>query len=739
MYVTPSIRFFASKSIRCLTHMTIFMVFSVTCASAVNSKLLHLTAEDLSVLLDAAPLRFTFFYGGQRVFSEITDGTVYIDGQQAVLVDVISSNANSMSLRIATPSGKTANLEVAVSPHHVSLRVKTPTSGDDIEFHTGGASPAYGLGDHAVLWQPFSTDVTGFRDDHFLSGEGQQGTMRLESNFILYPRQHVAMVLPEPTEKIIRSSAEETVQGVRASRDEVAMHYFFGSTHEIYAEYRKVREEAGYPILRPKYELFGVGWEAFGALGWNTNQETVADSVDHYLKLGYPIRWVVIGSGFWPAAPAFRETTSFGFFNRNRYPQPEKLIAHFHGEGLKVLFGLRICFITNGPFAAEGVKRSFFIKNSRGEAAVFRGSWPESAYYLLDSHKSDALAWYDSLVKYWTDVGVDGFKEDYYDFGGYHLPDDKVDPVNTMLMHRGLFVIERNGYLSSDGDLHRINDFNYDQHQDRGPVNALALAYSGFPLVYPDIVGGTFGEEHFDTRVTPRIERYMMRNAQWASLHPSMAMGQPPWSFPSKETGEVMLKAAQIHGRLQPYFYSQAVRFSEDGYPWPMTPLPVAFPEDLAVYDRENEKVRGYEWMIGPSLLATPLYGDDYETAESRDVYLPAGSWMDYETGERFEGPRLLKNWRIPVEKTPLFVGGDGVILEEDAGNCVARIYPLKKSSETTFFMPKNSGSVVVKVNVEGWNKARVIDLNNQEQVAARWIRYGLQWGVLPGHQYEVR
>ena len=44
-----------------------------------------------------------------------------------------------------------------------------------------------------------------------------------------------------------------------------------------------------------------------------------------------------------------------------------------------------------------------------------------------------------------------------------------------------------------NGDLQRVNDFNYDQDQDRGPVNALAFAYAGFPLVYPDIVGGTFG------------------------------------------------------------------------------------------------------------------------------------------------------------------------------------------------------------------------------------------------------
>ncbi len=92
------------------------------------------------------------------------------------------------------------------------------------------------------------------------------------------------------------------------------------------------------------------------------------------------------------------------------------------------------------------------------------------------------------------------------------------DPTNDRLMAQKQVVIERNGYLSSNGDLHRINDFNYNQDQDRGPVNALAFAYSGFPLVYPDIVGGTIGESHFNTQRTPRMQTYMQRNAAMGIL-----------------------------------------------------------------------------------------------------------------------------------------------------------------------------------------------------------------------------
>ncbi len=64
------------------------------------------------------------------------------------------------------------------------------------------------------------------------------------------------------------------------------------------------------------------------------------------------------------------------------------------------------------------------------------------------------------FVKKWNDYDVDGYKEDFYGYGGHGLRDDKVDPINNRLMTQGQVVIERNGYLSSNGDLHRINDFN---------------------------------------------------------------------------------------------------------------------------------------------------------------------------------------------------------------------------------------------------------------------------------------
>jgi alpha-glucosidase (family GH31 glycosyl hydrolase) len=645
--------------------------------------------------------RYWFEGDGKRVIAPDTEAGILLAGSPVSIMGTRSCGATHCVLEGLSDAGGRLKISITLEPHHVEMLAEPQHIGDEIRFATGGAAPAYGLADHAVEQKLFSTlsdkryntDVTGFADDKFLSGQGQT---RLVSNFVIYPRQGFALLLIDPTMKIIHTSNEQIVQGVVHSSAQVRLHYFFGTMHEIYAAYQKAREDAGYKVFMPKYEGFGVGWEAFGALAWDTDQATVSKSIDHYLADGYPLRWVVIGSGFWPSAPEMHETTSFGLWDPQKYPDPKGLVRHLHDENLKVMLGLRITLITTGPFAAEGLSHGYFL-NENAKAKAFTGGWPKLPYYLLDAHNAAALSWYMGLVKRWQDYGIDGFKEDFYGYGGYDLRDDKVDPTNDRLMAEHQLVIERNGYLSSNGDLHRINDFNFDQDQDRGPVNALAFAYSGFPLVYPDIVGGTFGENHFSVDRTQKMEMYMMRNAQWAALHSSMGMGEPPWSF-RLPVAKVMLDAAKLHAMLAPYLFSNARRFASDGYPWTMTPLPIAFPDDAAVYGRENATNRGYEWMIGDALLATPLYGEDYATANSRNVYLPDGQWMDFDTGELYSGHQTLKDFALPSGKTPLFVGGSGVIIEDLGGIVKVCIYPVAEKASTTITLPDKKEPFAVQV-----------------------------------------
>src|ERR1017187_511767 len=151
---------------------------------------------------------------------------------------------------------------------------------------------------------------------------------RIGSNFAIYPKQNFAFLVWDPATKIVRSTATECVQGSRRVDSEVRFTIFTGTPREIYRQFLESRNQYGYPVLKPKYEYFGVGWEAYGALAWDTNHKTVTSNVDHYLADGYPLSWMVVGSGFWPAEDKrFHETTSFGLYDKERYPDPRAFIA----------------------------------------------------------------------------------------------------------------------------------------------------------------------------------------------------------------------------------------------------------------------------------------------------------------------------------------------------------------------------------------------------------------------------
>ncbi len=654
---------------------------------------------------------------------------------------LISKNDSEADFEVVNDIGIKARVTFYLFDHYFKMSVHykdNPVIKGSIVARTGGLSPAYGLADHAAFREPYSTEITGFKSNYF-GALSDHRSSRLVSNFVIFPKQGLACINLEPHKKIIKVTKKVLAQGTYYAEEMPSLYYFIGSVKQIYADYLKVRNEEGYKVYKPKYAWFGVGWEAFGALGWHTNHKTVSEDVDHYLGLGFPLSWMVVGSGFWPDDPKDFATTSFGMWDKNKYPDPKQFIDHFHGEGLKFILGLRIAFIPNGPFTDEGIEKGYFIKKD-GLPRLFKVGFPKPDCYFLDASNPEAVKWYISLCNKWKAYGVDGYKEDLYGYEIDGLPDDKLDPVNEALMDQGVYVMGRNGYVGSPMDISRYNDFNYNQNQDRGPVNGLALAYSGFPYVYPDIIGGTgLANKQFGSIEKQKIGRYLMREAQYAAVNPSLSFGFGPWNIDNPQVVDVCRSAAQLHDRLHPYIYSAAIRTYVTGFPYTMTPLPLAYPHDTTTYYRENEEVRGYQWMIGDALMAIPLYGNDYEASNSRNVYLPEGKWIDYDNGKSYQGPVMLKDFPIPVDKTPLFVGGSGFIVEKIKGKLYGQIYPVGYKGKTVFYNKDGKTKSTIIINGYGKGEPLVTDQSTGKSVPVTFRRHAWTFQLVPGHDYSIK
>lgn len=676
------------------------------------------------------------------------DGTIWLGADNKsgiellrtpiVSTELIDNSAEQAKFLVANDIGISACVTLYFSAFYFKMTVAlTDDYRGAITIQNKGLYPSYGLSDFTGRKEPYTTEIDGYRNG-YLGALADEKPTRGVSNFIVFPKQGIATVNMDPRKKIIMVNKDRLVQGSFYADQMPALYFFMGTLKQIYADFHKTRHTEGYKMYQPKYEWFGVGWEAFGALAWETNHKTVKEDVDRYLENGFPLSWMVVGSGFWPDDPKYFATTSFGYWDKNKYPNPKEFIDYFHKKGLKFIIGLRIAFIPNGPYTDEGLTKGYFIKKD-GKPRLFQVSFPKPDCYFLDGTNPEAVQWYVDLCAKWEEFGVDGYKEDVYGYDFRDLPDDKLNKVNEALMDKGIYLMGRNNYLGSAMDLHRYEDFNYNQNQDRGPVNGLAFSYSGFPYTYPDIIGGTgLTNKRFGEIPENRLSKYLMREAKYAAVNPSMSVGYGPWNLDNPKVLEVVRDAAQLHDRLHPYIYNTAIQTYYTGFPYTLTPLPLAFPNDRTTYHRENDNVRGYQWMIGDALMAYPLYGEDYEEADARDVYLPEGKWIDYDNGKRYQGPMMLSDFKIPVEKTPIFIGGSGFVVEKVDGKLKGRVYPVGYVGETIFYDKDGKTKSVLSIKDENKKIVSIKDNTTGKSVKAQMVRFAYEFDFIPGHDYSI-
>ena len=102
-----------------------------------------------------------------------------------------------------------------------------------------------------------------------------------------------------------------------------------------------------------------------------------------------------------------------------------------------------------------------------------------------------------------------------------------------------------------------------------------------------------------------------------------------------------------------------------------------------------------YQYMYGPWFLTAPVYRDTAADEEGNDIrdgiYLPDGEWIDYFTGDKYAGDRIINSFDAPLWKLPLFVRNGAIIPMTDPNNNVAqidktrRIYELYPSGYSSF------------------------------------------------------
>lgn len=179
----------------------------------------------------------------------------------------------------------------------------------------------------------------------------------------------------------------------------------------------------------------------------------------------------------------------------------------------------------------------------------------------------------------------------------------------------------------------------------RGVANA---GFSGL-LWCPEVRDATGNEDLLRRLQTVVFSPLAMVNA-WYIRHPPWKQVDRPANLNGQfaqdwqKTEAACREIINWRMRLLPYFYAAFIRYHETGLA-PFRALVMDYPDDPQTWTIDNQ------YLAGESLLVAPVVAGE----KDRDVYLPAGEWFDFWTGERHGGKQKLRV-TPPLERIPVYV-----------------------------------------------------------------------------------
>ena len=436
---------------------------------------------------------------------------------------------------------------------------------------------------------------------------------------------------------------------------ECTLHVFTGAPEEMVAEYMRA---TGEPVLPPDW-AFGP-W--ISANHWDSREKlerAVAEAEEH----GFPVSVAVIEA--WSD-----EATFYRFRSSELWPEPGEMIARLHEKGIHLILWQIPVYKQLEPHEppnaqlerdwAEAIERGLCVMNADGTPyRIPAGHWFAGSLVPDFTNPATVESWFEKR-RYLTELGVDGFKTDGGEFilsddarffdgttgaEGRNLYPQLYTKAYTDQLSPGQALFSRAGYTGAQttpmlwaGD--QLSSFD----ELRSQLNAgLSAAASGV-IFWGFDIGGFAGE-------LPTPELYLRATQlacfapvmQWHSepdggqfklLQPGMEGNneRSPWNieraFGLEGFTERVRYWHELRMKLLPYIRAEARACVQNCAPM-MRPMAYAFPDD------EKCAAIDDEYMFGSALLIAPVTAPG---VTRREVYLPAGEWYDFYTGERVEG-----------------------------------------------------------------------------------------------------
>lgn len=401
--------------------------------------------------------------------------------------------------------------------------------------------------------------------------------------------------------------------------DELDLFVFFGTPKEVLDEYTALTGKSPMPPLWS----FGFWMSRITYF----SEQQVRDVAAKLRKYEIPTDVIHLDTGWFET-----DWRNDYQFSDSRFPDPEGMISDLKDEGFHISLWQLPYFTPKNKLFDEIVNEGLAVEDNEGDLPY------EDA--VLDFSNPETVEWYQQKIGRLLDMGVGAIKVDF----GEAAP------------HEGIYASGRTGFYEHNLYPLRYNkaaaDITYEKTGEhiiwarsawagsqRYPVhwggdaansdNGMAATLRGGLSL--GLSGFSFWSHDFGGFVQRAPEELYGRWSLFGFLTShARSHGTPPtepWAY-GKDFLQLFRKGDNMRYRLMPYIYAQAKQSSEKGLPM-MRALFLEYPDDPGSWLIDDE------YLFGSEMLVAPLFQG---TTESRNVYLPPGRWVDYQTGRSYEG-----------------------------------------------------------------------------------------------------
>lgn len=330
-------------------------------------------------------------------------------------------------------------------------------------------------------------------------------------------------------------------------------------------------------------------------------------------------------------------------FAPSRFSNPQKMIDDLKKDGFHISLWQLTYFTPKNKFFNEIIEKNLHVKNSKGEMPY------EDA--VLDFSNLETVKWYQDKLAGLLKMGVGAIKVDFgeaapmegfyasgrggwYEHNLYPLRYNKAVADITKEVNNENIIWARSAWAGSQRyPLHWGGDAaNTDIGMDATLRGGLSFGLSGFSFWSHDIGG-------FVVAAPENLYRRWLPFG-FLTSH-SRAHGAPPkepWLY-NDNFVKAFRESAEMKYKLMPYIYAQAKLCTEKGLPI-VRALFVEYPDDPGAWLVEDQ------YLFGADILVAPMM----EAGTERNVYLPKGNWIDYQSGKTYQqGWNVIEAGKIPA------------------------------------------------------------------------------------------